>query len=289
MKKDKGFITLLITLIVVFILSIISLIFAEQLEAAIAVVGIRIAVLIVSFAAFGASAIFSMMVYKHNITASKINDDSNKRSEMFRELQFASSNYSIIEFNDRMLIYQESDWYIPKFYSKDIPSFHLVEKGLNPDEELCFYTIRIPYRLVEGKTAGKIELSNIRFERNQEIFNFIPMEHENLTRAYLLFNDHTKRNNMIVNIVFNKSSNFFKDELNLFSKIKIKLTVSSVLGVSIDGMSELYFTNPTQTEGEGLHTYKINSSNFIVTSPPYLDEDLLKGIAKNEKQIHYLK
>ena len=84
MKKDKGFIFLLITLGVVFILSAISLIFAEQLEAAIAVVGIRIAVLIVSFAAFGASAIFSMMVYKHNITASKINDDSNKRSDILQ-------------------------------------------------------------------------------------------------------------------------------------------------------------------------------------------------------------
>lgn len=90
---------------------------------------------------------------------------------------------------------------------------------------------------------------------------------------------------MIVNIVFNKSSNFFNDELNLFTKIKISITVSSVLGVSINGNSELYFTNPTQTEGQGLHTYKINSSNFITTSPPYLDVELLKGTATTSRNV----
>lgn len=272
--KKEGFIFLTITVIVVFILSFLSLIYAEWLESKIAVVGIRIAVLIVSFAAFGASAIFSMMVYKHNITVSKINDDNNRRSELFRELQFASDNYSIIEFNDRMLISPESEWYIKRFHDKDIPSFHLVDENIDVNEKLSFYTIRIPYELVEGKTAGRIEISSIKFERSSEIFNFIPMDHEDKTSAFLLYNDKTKRNNMIVNIVFNESSNFFSEKLNLFSKIKLKVTVSSILGVSINGVSELYFTNPTQTEGQGLHTYKINSSTFITTSLPYLVEYL---------------
>lgn len=279
MKDNKGFIFLLITLILVFVLSFIALIWGDWLHSNVAVVGIRIAVLIVTFASFGASAIFSMMVYRHNRTVSKINDDLNRRSEMFRELQFASSNYSIIEYNDRMLISPESDWYIPKFYKKDVPSFHLVQDGLNYDEEIEFYTIRIPFRVVEGKTCGRIELEEIKFERDNEVFSFVPMEHENKTRAYLLHNEKTKRSNMIINIVFNKSSNFFKDEVNIFTKIKISITISSVLGVSINGRSELYFTNPTQTEGRGLHTYKINSSNFLTTSPPYLDEQLLEGSA----------
>lgn len=274
--KKEGFIFLMITVIVVFIASILSLIYAEWLESKIAVVGIRIAVLIVSFAAFGASAIFSMMVYKHNITVSNINDDNNKRSELFRDLQFASSNYSIIEFNDRMLITPESEWYIPRFHNKDIPSFHLIDSKIDLNEKLSFYTIRIPYRLVEGKTTSRIEISNIKFERGEEVYNFVPMEHEEKTSVYLLYNDKTKRSNIIVNIVFNKSSDFFNEKLNLFSKIKIKLTVSSVLGVSINGISELYFTNPTQTEGEGLHTYKINSSTFVTTSLPYLDKELIK-------------
>ncbi len=273
--KKEGFVFLTITVVVVFILSFLSLIYAEWLESKIAVVGIRIAVLVVSFAAFGASAIFSMMVYKHNITVSKINDDNNRRSELFRELQFASGNYSIIEFNDRMLISPESQWYIPRFYNKDNPSFHLVDEEIDTNEKLSFYTIRIPYRLVEGKTAGSIEISNIKFERDTEVFNFVPMKHEEKTRAFLLYNEKTQRSNIIVNIVFNESSNFFSEKVNLFSKIKLKLTVSSILGVSINGSSELYFTNPTQTEGHGLQTYKINSSTFITTSLPYLGQDLI--------------
>lgn len=283
MKKQKGFVALMITVIIVFILSFLSLIFATWLEDHIAVVGIRIAVLIVTFAAFGASAIFSMMVYQHNLTVSKINDDNNKRSELFRELQFVSSNYSIIEFNDRMLIYHESSWYTPKYYEKDTPSFHLVDKELDPNAELAFYTVRIPFKLVEGKTTGSIELTRLKFEKGEEKFNFIPMEHEKKTRTYILFNEQTKRDNMIINIVFNKSSNFFNEELNKFTKIKISLIVSSVLGVSINGNSELFFTNPTQTEGQGLHTYKINTSNFITTSLPYLDDLLLEGTATINK------
>ena len=51
-------------------------------------------------------------------------------------------------------------------------------------------------------------------------------------------------------------------------------TVVSILGVSIEGTSELYFTNPTQTEGSGLHTYKINASNFVVSGSPYLEDGL---------------
>lgn len=285
MKVQKGFIFLMITVIVVFILSVMSLIFATWLEERIAVVGIRIAVLIVTFAAFGASAIFSMMVYRHNITASRINDDNNKRSELFRELQFVSSNYSIIEFNDRMLISPESSWYMPKYYKKDIPSFHLVDQNLNPDEELLFYTIRIPFHLIEGRTPGRIEINKIKFEKGEQQFIFVPMAQERSTQTYLLHNEKTKRRNMIVNIVFNKSSNFFNEEVNLFTKIKMSLTVGSVLGVSINGNSELFFTNPTQTEGQGLHTYKINSSNFLTTSLPYLDYDLLEGTTTINREM----
>ena len=275
MKENKSFKYLAIALFIVFVISFSALIIGYWLEANVAVVGIRIAVLIVSFASFGASTLFSMMVYNHNKTVSKINDDLNKRSELFRELQFASSNYSIIEYNDRMLISPESERYIPRFHKKDDPSFHLVYENLDLEKELSFYTIRIPFKVIEGKTCGRIELSEIKFEKDSEVFNFIPMEHEKRTRAYLLYNEQTKRSNMIVNIVTNSSSNFFKDKVNIFSKIKITLTISSILGVSIKGRSELYFTNPTQIEGDGLHTYKINSSNFLTSSPPYLEEKFI--------------
>ena len=287
MKKQKMFIVLVITIVVVFILSFLSLIFATWLHDHINVIGIRIAVLIVTFAAFGASAIFSMMVYQHNITVSRINDDNNKRSELFRELQFVSSNYSIIEFNDRMLISPESSWYIPKYHKKDRPSFHLVDQDLDPNAELSFYTIRIPFQHIEGKTTGRIIITKLKFEKGEQKFIFVPMEHEKGTQAYLLFNEKTKRHNMIVNLVFNKSSNFFNEEINLFTKIKISLIVSSVLGVSLNGNSELFFTNPTQTEGQGLHTYKINSSNFIMASLPYLEEDILEGTSTTNKDMFH--
>ncbi|MDY0277208.1 MAG: hypothetical protein RBQ97_03905 [Acholeplasma sp.] len=279
MKKDKSFKYLLIILIVVFILSIISLLLGDFLAATFDVIGIRIAVLVVSYAAFGSSALFSLMVYLHNKTVSKINDDSNKRAELFRELQFASSNYSIIEFNDRMLIYLESERYIPKFFNGDNPSFHMQHNKIDKDEELSFYTIRIPFKVVEGKTAGAIKLSKIKFERDNEIYEFVPTGVEDKTNAYILYNEKTKRNNIIVNLAFNKASNFFiEDSINTFSKIKISLSIVSILGVSVEGISELYFTNPTQNEGSGLHTYKINSSSFRITNRPtienleYLDE-----------------
>lgn len=281
MKKEKGIKYLAIALLIVFVVSFGSLIFGDFLAATFDVIGIRIAVLIVSFASFGASTLFSMMVYNHNKTVSKINDDSNRRAELFRELQFASNNYSIIEYNDRMLISPESDRYIPRFFNKETPSFHLVQEGIDLDSELDFHTIRIPFKVIEGKTCGRIELRTIKFERGTEVFEFIPMNHEELARTYLLYNEKTKRSNMIINLVSNKTSSFFKEELNVFTKIKIGLTISSILGVSIKGLSELYFTNPTQSEGSGLHTYKINSSNFTMINAPYIQN--LEMYEKNFK------
>lgn len=273
MKKDKSIRYLLIILIVVLVLSVASLFFGDYLAASFDVIGIRIAVLIVAFASFGSSTLFSLMVYMHNRTVSKINDDSNKRAELFRELQFASDNYSSIEFNDRALIYPESIRYIPRFYKKESPSFHMYEEGIVLEEELVFYSIRLPFRIVEGKSAGSIKVSLIKFERDDEIFNFIPMAHENgLTRAYILYNEQTKRSNIIINLVFNKKSDFFKeDKLNVFTKIKLSLSITSILGVTIKGTSELYFTNPSHIEGAGSSTYKINSSNFRLTQNPVIE------------------
>ena len=204
----------------VLIASLVSLIFGDWLAANFDVIGIRIAVLIVSFAAFWSSALFSLMVYKHNKTVSQVNDDLNRRAELFRELQFASSNYSIIEFNDRMLISKESDRYIQRFNKKDTPSLHLVLENLNYNSPLMFYTIRIPFKVIEGKTAGGIELVSIVFERDNQIFNFIPMPHEIKTRAYILYNEQTKRNNMIINIVANKDSSFSMKKLMRLAKLR---------------------------------------------------------------------
>lgn len=272
MKKNKSTHILLIVLLVVLLLSIISLVLGDLLADTFDVIGIRVAVLIVAFASFGSSTLFSLMVYMHNKTVSKINDDSNRRAELFRELQFASNNYSSIEFNDRALIYPESTRYVRRFYKKETPSFHMIEKTLDMNEELVFYSIRLPFRISEGKNAGSIKLGLIRFERDEEVFDFVPMEHEEEARSYILYNEQTKRNNIIMNLAFNKNSDFFKeDQLNVFTKIKLNLSITSILGVTIKGISELYFTNPSQIEGAGSSTYKINSSNFRLTQNPVIE------------------
>lgn len=260
------------TVIVVFFLSILSLIIGETLAVHVDVIGIRIAVLIVAFASFISSAFFSYLVYTHNKTVSKINDDTNRRGELFRELQFASSNYSIIEFTDRMLIYKESQRYVNKFLKDHMFGFHMIEKTEKKqeitEEHYDFYSIRIPFKVVEGKLTSGIKLHQIKFERDQKSYFFFPHNGHDEVQAYILYNEVSKRKNLIINLVVDKSNDFFNQDVNIFSKIKLYIKVTSLLGVNVKGVSELYFTNPTQTEGDGLHTYKINSSNFILTEKP---------------------
>ncbi|CCV64872.1 conserved hypothetical protein [Alteracholeplasma palmae J233] len=277
MKQNKLFKYLIISTIAIFIFSIVSLFFGDELAASFNVIGIRIAVLIVAFASFISSALFSFLVYAHNKTVSKINDDMNKRAELFRELQFASANYSIIEFTDRMLIYKESERYKNKYLNNPLFGFHLIEtvgevKDIEVSDELYdFYSIRIPFKVLEGKMVSRINVNEIRFEKENEKFYFYPTNKELFTEGYILYNEQTKRNNLIVNLIVDKKSNFFNQEVNVFTKIKLVVKVSSLLGVGITGINELYFTNPTQTEGDGLHTYKINSSNFTLIERPRVD------------------
>lgn len=282
MKRKQIFIFSIVIIFSVFILisSVLALVFDQQLAAAIDVIGIRIAAIIIAFASFGSSTLFSLLILHHNTTVSQINDDQNQRAELFRELQFTSSNYSIIEFMDRMLIYNESERYIERYILKNDYVFHMVEQGLDIEyvskhiEQYEFYSFKIPYRVVEGKLISKITFNQIYFERDNKRYFFIPPNNFKHSRAFLLYNEQTKRNNVIINLIVKKDSTFFiPSEINIFSKIKMDLTITSLLGVSIHGMSELYFTNPVKIEGDLTNTYKINSSNFIVKAMPYLEKD----------------
>lgn len=279
--KNNTWKILITVLGTVLILSILALLLGEFLDSVLDVIGIRIAVLIVAFASLGSSTMFSLLVYTHNKTVSKINDDSNLRAEAFRELQFASSNYSIIEFRDRMLIQGEKKRYIKRLTAGKIPSFHMIEEyegnyHINDDDEFDnynYYTIRIPFNVIEGKMVSKITLNKIHFERDDQIYLFHPFQTEEEAQAYILYNEYTKRNNLIINVAVNKLSEFFKeDKLNHFTKIKIYLNITSLLGVKVKGLNELYFTNPDQSEGDGLHSYHINSSNFTLLQRPMIDD-----------------
>lgn len=268
-----------VILLVVFVFSIVALIFSYELNSMMDVIGIRIAVLIVAFASFGSSTLFSLLIYSHNRTITRINDDSNRRAELFRELQFASSNYSIIEFSERMLITKERPNYVSLLTKNKTPSYHMIEEynGIteikdNNYDNYRYYTIRIPFKVIEGKMISKLTLEKIRFERDDEVYIFNPNNEKTETQAYILYNEYTKRNNLIMNVVTNKDSNFFSDnETNKFSKIKIFTNITSLLGVKVKGLNELYFTNPDTTEGNGINSYYINSSNFTLLQRPMIE------------------
>lgn len=277
MKKEQKLIFIVIGIsgTIVLFLTFIMLFMGDELEVLFNVIGIRIAAIFIAFATFLSSMLFSLLILMHNKTTVKINDDTNKRAELFRELQFASSNYSIIDFIDRMLIYPESERYIEKFITQKSTMFHMLEKGLDKQDVLKypenyqFLTIRIPFRVIEGKIVSTITFDKLRFERDGVDYEFYPPDHESESRAFLLYNERTKRNNTIINLIMSKDSKFYHfNEVNQFTKIKIYVNIMSLLGVKVKGNSELYFTNPEQIEGDNSNTYAIHSSNFLITEQP---------------------
>lgn len=279
MNKERNLILLVIGIsgTIVFLITLLMLFFGDELEVAFNVIGIRVAAVFVAFAAFLSSMLFSLLILLHNKTTVKINDDTNKRAELFRELQFASSNYSIIDFMDRMLIYEESSRYVDRLVNKKNFIFHMHETGIQANDvyeqpkEYMFFSIKIPFKIIEGKLISSITFDKLRFEREGVDFEFFPPENETESRAYILYNEQTKRNNVIINLVMKKDSQFYKkDKINVFSKIKLYMNITSLLGVKVEGNSELYFTNPEQIEGDGANTYHINSSNFILTDMPMI-------------------
>jgi serine/threonine protein kinase len=277
LKKEQKmlFIVIGISGMIVLALSLVMLFMGDQLNLIFDVIGIRVAAIFIAFATFLSSMLFSLLILMQHKTTLKINDDTNKRAEMFRELQFASSNYSIIDFIDRMLIYQESSRYIEKLIKSNSMMFHMLEKGIdskdisiNPNH-YHFLTIRIPFKVIEGKLVSSITFDKLRFERDGIDYEFFPPEKNSESRAFLLHNERTKRNNSIINLIMRKDSAFYKsNKVNHFTKIKIYINITSLLGVKVKGNSELYFTNPEQIEGDNTNTYAIHSSNFLITEQP---------------------
>lgn len=279
MKKPNRIYTVLIfILLIVFAISLVILFFGDYFDRTFNVIGIRITALFLSLASFGSSTLFSLLVYRHNKTVSSVNDDSNRRAELFRDLQFASSNYSIIEFTDRMLIIKESQRYIDRLSKGKHPSFHLVDnRNINPVatpesiNDYNYFTIRIPFKVIEGKVVSSITIDELRFERDKKTYQFYPNHEEEEAQTFILNNEITKRSNMIINIAISKDSDFFNiNEINIFSKIKLYINITSLLGVKVKGLIELYFTNPSYDKDDeyAKHSYKINSSYFKLLTAP---------------------
>jgi hypothetical protein len=278
-KKNHIMTVMVAASLVVFFGAILLLSFGDELDQMLNVIGIRVATVFVAFAAFCSSTLFSLLILTHNRTVVRMNDDTNRRAELFRELQFASSNYSIIEFMDRMLIYAESERYVDRMIHRKSMIFHMLESDISEShvfehpEEYRFVSLKIPFRVIEGKIISSITFDKLRFERNGTNYEFITPPSEKESRAFLLYNEHTKRNNVIINLVIRKQSVFYDpNQINVFSKIKIYINITSLLGVKVKGNSELYFTNPEQIEGDGSNTYRINSANFTLTDMPKINK-----------------
>lgn len=277
MKKEHKLIVylIIITGFIVFIISLGMLYAGDELDRLFNVIGIRVVALFLSFASFLSSMLFSLLILMHNKTTVKINDDTNRRAELFRELSFASSNYSIIDFVDRMLLYKESSRYIDRLLNHKTSSFHMLEENIdikdvyNNPHKYSFISMKIPFKVIEGKLVSSITFDKLCFEREGIDFRFYPEDVKEEARTFILYNERTKRNNVIINLITTKESPFYRpNEINRYSKIKIYINIYSLLGVKVKGSSELYFTNPEQIEGDHTNTYSINSSNFVITEGP---------------------
>lgn len=281
---------LIIVSTIVFLVALVALFFGDWLDQNFNVIGIRIATLFVAFASFCSSTAFSLLIFMHNRTVNRANDDANKRAELFRNLTFASSNYSIIEFMDRMLIYDESQRYVDKYILHRNMDFHMLEERVseediaNHPEKYSFISIRIPFKVSEGKLVSSIYLDQLKFKRDDQNFIFSAPRGMKRSRAYILYNEQTKRNNVIINLIALKDADFWlSSKINVFSKISIDMEIISLLGVRVKGVSELYFTNPEQIEGDGTNTYKINSSNFTLTEMPRITQLYSKAAMHEEE------
>ncbi|GHU99305.1 hypothetical protein FACS1894211_04480 [Clostridia bacterium] len=245
--------------------------------------------IVISFASFVATSFFSISIFNHNavvrdmnIEIKKNNDDVNARAEAFRTLQFIASNYTIVDFVDYMLMYEESDRYVNKLKSTKDFTFYMREDDVKTDDILEHFedyrcvTVKIPIAIVEGRTIGKIKLARFKFVKDEKDHRFVSCGGP--TAALILFNEDDKRSEIVVNLIMKKSSEFYKPRaVNPFLKIKVNLTMQSLLGVAVSGWIELYFTNPLKLDKDGVNKYKINSSQFEVSGLPVLLHGINSG------------
>ena len=238
--------------------------------------------IIISFAAFAVSSLFSFSILNHNAILRDANDelkknsdDVNARAEAFRTLQFIASNYTIVDFTDYIVMYDEPERYVGIFKSNHDFTFYMREDDVSIEdvnehpENYRFITVKIPFTIVEGKTIGKVKFARFKFSKDGKDHRFVNCGR--MTNSLILYNEQDHRSEALVNLIMRKGSEFYKPgAVNPFLKIKINLTMVSLLGVAVTGWIELYFTNPERLESDGSSKYKINSSQFEVSGLPQL-------------------
>ena len=231
-----------------------------------------------NFMTFGSvisATLFSYLLIRQGDMHKKNNDDVNARAEAFRDLQFIASNHTITEFYDQMLIFRESERYVERLKRNLDFKFYMREKEIDLEDvkanfdNYFFLTVKIPIRVVVGNAVSSIQLKNFRLDRVDKVHNFVPCAKN--FRALILYSDDDKRQEVTVNLIANKHSEFYSNDIvNPFTKIKLLVTMHSFLGVAVTGWNELYFTNPQKLEKDGTNKYKINSSQFQISGLPTL-------------------
>ena len=216
------------------------------------------------------SAIFSFVLYRQA-------KSTDARAEAFRNLQFIASNHTIIEFFDNMLIFRESERYVKRLKETMDFKFYMRENGIDFEDvkanidKYHFLTVKIPLRVIVGNAISSVQFKNFRLDRTDKTHSFVPCS-DNFY-GLILYNDDEKRQEVSVNLIVNKDSEFYIHEIiNPFTKIKIFLTMHSFLGVEVSGWTELYFTNPQKLDKDGANRYKITSSQFQISGLPKLKD-----------------
>jgi len=252
---------------------------------------------VTAFAAYVIQSVFSFSVVRNNELMRqeaqdnrKHNAELNARSEAFRTLQFIAAHYSVVDFIDYALLYEEYKQYTDKLREHKDFTFYLKEEGISEwdiaenFDNYKFATLKIPLEVIEGKKIGKLIFSQFIFTKENAQHRFIACDKGN--ESIVMYNEIDHRNEVVVNLIMRKDSEFFHTtEVTKFSKIKMFVTMQSFLGVEVRGMNELYFTNPKQLEENGANKYKIISSHFEVNGLPSLADAAMKEFDHAAEEI----
>jgi len=260
---------MIISWVVVLVVCVVVYIFGDENPgSSLGMPNFRLLTIILTFATFVMTSLFSFLILSHNVEMRKMSQN-----------QFVSNNYSVIEFFGDMLLYEQYANYTEKLKKDKDFALYLRDEtiDMNDVEEnfdnYAFLNIRIPLRVIEGKGVAGVRITRFRFSREGHDFRFLQCGAG--ANTLIIYDEATKCRVILASLIIKKDDDFFvSDEVNPFGKIKLNLSMHSVLGVEVEGWTELYFTNPRKAEKDGANVYKITSSQFKISGLPTLAKEV---------------
>jgi len=247
--------------------------------------------LVIMFITFVSTTFFSFVIFGHNKTMRVMSEQNLARSlqteamsDDFRRLQFVSANYSVVEFSDNMLLYEQYPQYIATLIRTKDFQYYMCEDNIDMKDvadnfdNYTFLTVKLPFKVIDGKTSAAIRIQRFKFAKADAEHRFVPCA-GGANTLILHDDENTAYQIAVTNLITKKDSNFYtSSEVIPFKKIKLNLTMYSLLGVAVRGWSELYFTNPRKLEKNGANQYKINSSQFKISGLPEIVHSVSEDI-----------